>query len=95
MPNHHAPGNVGHGLSKVETSHLWQPTVLGRSKLNDRWSAYLVEAPFDMPADTSEIIGARVVLDGMAYRVGGTLAHSPRTPIRAGEPIQILVCLLH
>jgi hypothetical protein len=82
-------------MSKVGTSDLWEPTVLGRGKLNDQWSAYLVEAPFDMPADTSAIVGTRVALDGTAFRIGGTLAHSPPRPIRAGEPIQILVCPLH
>ena len=78
-------------MSKVGTSDLWEPTVLGRTRLNERWCAYLVKAPFDMPVDNDGLLGSVVELDGMAFRIGGTVAHTPPRPIRAGESIQILV----
>jgi hypothetical protein len=78
-------------VSEIVPSDLWEPTVLGWGRLNERWCAYLVEAPFDMPADADPIVGTRVTLHGMACKVGGTVVPSPPRPIRAGEPVQILV----
>jgi hypothetical protein len=78
-------------VSKIETANLWEPTVLGRSKLDERWWAYLVEAPFDMPAGMPELLGKRVTLDGEPFGIGGTVPHVPAGEIREGDPIQLLV----
>ena len=69
----------------------WAPTVLGRSRLNPRWWAYLVEAPCDMPAGMGHLLGTHVTLDGEAFGIGGTVPNVPATAIRQGDPIQLLV----
>jgi hypothetical protein len=78
-------------VSTINTVNVWEPTVLGRSKLDGRWWAYLVQAPFDMPGDAPELMGSRVILDGEAFGIGGSVPNVPARPISKGEPIQILV----
>jgi hypothetical protein len=78
-------------LSTIETTSLWEPTVFGRSPLSGNWWAYLVEAPFDMPADIPGLIGSRVALDGRPFAIGGTIPNAPARSVRQGDAIQILV----
>ena len=81
-------------VSAIDTVNLWEPTVLGRSKLDGRWWAYLVQAPFDMPADAPELMGNRVILDGEAFAIGGSIPNVPARAIATGDSIQILVSAL-
>jgi hypothetical protein len=58
-------------MSKIDTSIVWAPKVLGRDKLDrNRW-AYIVEAPFDLPADVPDLIGKKAFLDGGEFEIRG------------------------
>ena len=78
-------------MSKIDTSVLWGPTVLGREKLDERRWAVAVEAPFDMAATIPDLIGMKVSLDGGEYEIRGILPKIPHDPIRQGEVIEMLV----
>jgi hypothetical protein len=78
----------------IDAANVWAPTVLGRGRLSDVWSAYLVKAPFDMPSDAPDLVGSRVILDGEAFTIGGSIQNVPVRPITQGDPIQILVSAL-
>ncbi len=69
----------------------WTPEVLATSLLSDRFSAFLVSAPFDMAASAPELIGARAVLDRVERTIRGIIAKTPSTTIRQGELIALLV----
>jgi hypothetical protein len=81
-------------LSTINTTSLWEPEVYGRNQLRGDWWAYLVEAPFDMPADIPGLIGSRVALDGKPFAIGGTIPNAPARSVRKGDAIQILVSAL-
>ena len=81
-------------MSKIDTSVCWGPQVLGRMKLDERRFAYGVEAPFDMPADIPDLIGARVLLDGKQFEVRGIVPSAPTKPIKQGDLIELLVLAL-
>ena len=78
-------------MSTISVAELWEPNILGRNRLDAGWWSYLVEAPFDMPANMAELMGARVALDGNPFGVRGTVPNMPPVPITKGDPIQILV----
>jgi hypothetical protein len=78
-------------LSKAQTFTEWTPNVLGRERLDRlRW-AYTITAPFDMPADTPDLIGVTIHLDGHAFEIRGTLPRVPQLPIKKGEHLGLLV----
>lgn len=81
-------------VSTIDIVNLWEPTILGKNQLNGQWWAYLVRAPFAMPSDAPELMGTRVVLDGAAFGIGGSIPNVPARPIAEGDPIQILVSAL-
>jgi hypothetical protein len=78
-------------MSKIDTSVVWGPQVLGRGRLDERRWAYLVEAPFDMPSDIPDLIGMKVRLDGSEFEIRGVLPKLPLVPVVKGEPIELLV----
>jgi hypothetical protein len=81
-------------MSKIDVSVLWGPTVLGREKLGNRHWAYVVEAPFDMPAHVPDLIGMRVRLDHNEFEIRGSVSKMPPAHIVAGELIELLVVAL-
>jgi hypothetical protein len=78
-------------MSKIDSSILWGPEVLGSGPLDERFSAYLVEAPFDMPAHAPDLVGERVSLGGTTFQIRGVAANAPSGPISKGDRIQLLV----
>ena len=50
-------------VRNVAVSGVWEPKVLGRTKLDSRRWAYAVEAPFDMAWDIPALMGTAVLLD--------------------------------
>ncbi len=79
-------------MSKIDTSVLWGPTLLGRQKLEARRWAFAVGAPFDMqPAQTESLIGMAVSVDGSTWMIRGVVHNIPQQQIRTGDPIEILV----
>ena len=78
-------------MSTISVAELWEPKVIGRNKLDAGWWSYVVEAPFDMPANMPELIGARVTLDGQPFAIRGSVPNMPPGPTGKGDPIQILV----
>jgi hypothetical protein len=79
-------------MDKVEAHIRWTPDVLGRSRLDKHRWAYLIDAPFDTPADIPDLIGAAVQLDGRPFEIRGTLPRVPRSPVKKGELLGLLVC---
>jgi hypothetical protein len=77
-------------MSKVDSTVLWGPTVIGKDQLDEQRWAYLVEAPFDMAAELP-LIGIKASLDGQEFEVRGFVPRMPATPIRQGELIELLV----
>lgn len=77
-------------MSNDSTTSTWQPEVLGIDILNDRFRAYLVRAPFDMPASASQLVDRTVFLEGGIALVRGVLSKVPSGPIRQGEMITLL-----
>jgi hypothetical protein len=80
-------------MSKIDASILWAPKVVAKDKLDEHRWAYLVEAPFDMPAEIP-LIGMRVSLDGRELEIRGFVARMPAPPIKEGELIELLVALV-
>lgn len=78
-------------MSKIDAAIVWGPDAVGRSRLDDRWWAYVVEAPFDMPADIPDLIGRPVSLDGRAFEIRGIVPNVPVSPIRKGDLMELLV----
>ena len=78
-------------MSKIDTAILWGPDPVGRSKLDERWWAYVVEAPFDMPADIPDLIGRKVSLDGQHFEIRGIVPAVPVSPISKGDFMELLV----
>ncbi|NNM74737.1 hypothetical protein [Enterovirga aerilata] len=72
-------------------SEPWIPEVLGTSRLDERYSAYLVHAPFDMAAHAPELIGMRAMLDQIERTIRGILVKTPSTAIERGDLIALLV----
>ena len=81
-------------MSKIDVSVLWGPRVLGKEKLGNRRWAYVIEAPFDMPAYVPDLIGMRVCLDRNEFEIRGSVSKMPPRHIVAGELIEILVVAL-
>ena len=75
---------------KSNEAPAWKPNVLARDRLDRRRWAYLIDAPFDMPADIPDLMGV-TVLDGRAFEIRGTLPRIPQSPIRKGELFGLLV----
>ena len=69
----------------------WVPTALAKGQLDDRRWAYLIEAPYDMPAHLPDLIGTCVDLEGRTYEIRGTLPRIPEGAVRKGELLGILV----
>ena len=55
-----------------------------------RW-AYIVQAPFDMPADAPDLVGGPIALDGRLFAVRGLVPKLPAAQIAAGELIELLI----
>ena len=77
-------------MSKIDASVLWGPKVVGKDRLDEHRWAYIVEAPFDMPAEAA-LIGIRASLDGQEFEIRGFVPRMPATPIKEGELIELLV----
>jgi hypothetical protein len=79
-------------MSKIDTSVVWGPRVLGREKLDARRWAFAVEAPFDMgPEQIASLIGMIVSVDGATWTIRGVVPNIPDDLIRTGQPVEILV----
>ena len=65
--------------------------MLAREALGSRRWACVVEAPFDMSADASDLIGNRMSFAGQAVEVRGIVHKLPAGMIVAGELIELLV----
>jgi len=78
-------------MSKTETFTEWVPEVLGRERLDTRRWAYLIAAPFDMSADSPNLIGISIHMDGQAFEIRGTMPRVPPSPIQKGELLGLLV----
>ena len=78
-------------MSKIDIDVLWGPDAVGRGRLNDLFWAYVVEAPFDMPADIPDLIGRNVSLDGRRFEIRGIVPSVPVAPIRKGDLMELLV----
>jgi hypothetical protein len=72
-------------MSKIDTSVVWGPTLLGRR-------AFAVGAPFDMqPAEIELLIGMVVSVGGATWIIRGLVRNIPQQQIRTGDPIELLV----
>lgn len=79
-------------MSKVETSIVWGPEIVGRMKLGERRWAVGVQAPFDMPAEALDLMGTKVMLDAELFEIRGIVPNVPlSTIIKQGQLIEILV----
>jgi hypothetical protein len=78
-------------VSKVKGEVVWQPQVLGRTRLDERRFMYDVRAPFDMPADIPDLIDTMVVLDGAPFTIRGIAPNLPAKAIAKDEVIALLV----
>jgi len=47
-----------------------------------------------MAAEIPDLIGARVLLDGKHFEIRGIVPSAPRTPIKKGDLIELLVLAL-
>ena len=74
-----------------ESFVVWEPKPHAKDRLDDRRWAYLVDAPFDMPAHIPDLVGACVALDGRIFEVRGALPRIPQTQIRKGDLLGILL----
>jgi hypothetical protein len=74
----------------MQGSAPWAPKILSRGKLDHQRWVYAVEAPFDMPASMSNVIGMRAAIDGRQYEIRGVVPKLPSRGISAGEPIEVL-----
>jgi len=81
-------------LSKVETSIVWGPDVVGRMKLDERRWAVGVHAPFDMPVGAPDLMGTQVYLDGKLFEIRGIVPNVPLSTIKAGQLLELLVVAL-
>jgi hypothetical protein len=81
-------------LSKVETSIVWGPDVVGRMKLDERRWAIGVHAPFDMPVGAPGLMGTKVYLDGNLFEIRGIVPNVPLSTIKAGQLLELLVVAL-
>ena len=77
-------------MTKIDTSVLWGPTVVGKDRLDERRWSYVVEAPFDMLGE-GELIGMKVSLDGQEFQIRGFVPRMPASSIKQGELIELLV----
>ena len=77
-------------MSKIDASVLWGAKVVGKDRLDEHRWAYVVEAPFDMPAELP-LIGIKASLDGQEFEIRGFVRSMPATPIKQGELIELLV----
>ncbi|WP_375461074.1 hypothetical protein [uncultured Enterovirga sp.] len=77
--------------STFDVASLWTPRVLGRAKLDQRHSSYVIEAPFEMEADIRELIGTTLLLDDRAWEIRGSVPSMPTASVRKGQPIELLV----
>lgn len=75
----------------VSMSTVWSPTVLGRAKLDGRRWSYLIEAPFDMDASATGLVGTTISLDGEECDVRGIVPNMPAGPILKGRLVEILI----
>lgn len=82
-------------MSKIDTSLLWGPNVLGRNRLDERRWAYAVEAPFDIASEPVDLIGMKALLDGREFEIRGFVPQIPPRAIKQGEPIELLVRALN
>ena len=78
-------------LSKVETSIVWGPDVVGRMKLDERRWAVGVHAPFDMPVGAPDLMGTKVQIDGELFDIRGIVPNVPLSTIKQGQLIELLV----
>ena len=79
-------------MSKIDTTIVWGPTLLGRQKLDARRWAFAVGAPFDLhPSDTGSLIVMAVSVEGATWIIRGLIPNIPQQQIRTGDPIEILV----
>ena len=78
-------------MSKVETSIVWGPEIVGRMKLGERRWAVGVQAPFDMPAEALDLMGTKVMLDAELFEIRGIVPNVPLSTIKQGQLIEILV----
>ena len=80
-------------MSKIDAAVLWGPKVLGRDRLDERRWAYVVEAPFDMLRDPTDLIGMKACLNGDAVEIRGFVPRMPPRSIKKGDAIELLVSL--
>ena len=80
-------------MNPVDTSAIWAPDVLGRTKLDERRWAYGITAPFDMAPHIPDLMETKVSLDGKLFKIRGIVPGAPFVPIKAGELVEILVVL--
>jgi hypothetical protein len=81
-------------MSKIDAAVLWGPKVLGRDRLDERRWAYIVEAPFDMLTDPTDLIGMKAYLNGDEVEIRGFVPRMPPRPIKKGDAIELLVLAL-
>ena len=81
-------------MSKVETSIVWGPDIVGRMKLDERRWAVGVHAPFDMAVSAPDLMGTRVYLDGKLFEIRGIVPNVPLSTIKAGQLLELLVVAL-
>lgn len=75
----------------TEAASLWAPEVIGRGRLDEHRWAYAIHAPFDTDAGLTGLLGTRVMLDGSAWEIRGSIPAMPPSSIQKGQVVEVLV----